>query len=189
MKIEKGNPGYVKARKMRYLIWAIVEFLIVIAVFVLGYIQTGTRLNLFTLISILGCLPASKMLVEFLTMAPHKSIALDKYREIEEKAPFVTRIYDLIITSSGKVMPVDVMVISGHMVCGYSSSKKTQAEILEKDIKNFLKSGHYEKMTVKIFHDYKAFLAEGMNNIASVEKTDSRKKEKKIKNIILSISM
>lgn len=31
MKIEKGQPGYIKARKFRYLVYAIAEFAIVIA--------------------------------------------------------------------------------------------------------------------------------------------------------------
>ena len=191
MKIEKGQPGYVKARKVKYLIWTIAEFGVVIAIFVLGYMQTGTRMNLFTIVAIVGCLPAAKMLVELLTMAPHKSIEPDKYKEIEEKAPLVTRVYDMVITSRDKVMPVDAIVISGHVVCGYASSPRTDETLLAKHIKDMLKASHYDKMTVKIFHDYVAFLsrAEGMNNIASIEKADTRKKEREIRNIILNLSM
>lgn len=46
-------------------------------------------------------------------------------------------------------------------------------------------------MTIKIFHDYKAFLsrAEGMNNIAAVEKNESLRRERAILKIILNISM
>ncbi len=73
MKIEKGQPGYIKAHKTKYLIWTIGEFGIVIALVVLGYIQTGTRLNLFTIVAIVGCLPAAKMSVELITMAPNKA--------------------------------------------------------------------------------------------------------------------
>ena len=40
MKIEKGNPGYIKSRKTKYLIWALVEFAVVLAIFILGYVQT-----------------------------------------------------------------------------------------------------------------------------------------------------
>jgi len=40
MRTEKGQPGYVKARKQKYLLGAVVEFAIVIAIFVTGYIQT-----------------------------------------------------------------------------------------------------------------------------------------------------
>ena len=191
MKIEKGQPGYIKARKVRYLMLAIAEFAIVTAVYVLGYMQTGTKANLFTVVAVVGCLPAAKMLVEFITMAPHKSIDVDKYQEIETKADLVIRGYDMIITSSEKVMPLDAVVISGHVVCGYTSSPKTDETALARHIKNILQENHFEKMTVKIFHDYSAFLAraEGMNNIAAVEKTGTRKREKEIRKIILNISM
>ena len=191
MKIETGQPGYIKARKVRYLMLAIAEFAIVTAVYVLGYMQTGTKANLFTVVAVVGCLPAAKMLVEFITMAPHKSIDVDKYQEIETKADLVIRGYDMVITSSEKVMPLDAVVISGHVVCGYTSSPKTDETALARHIKNILQENHFEKMTVKIFHDYSAFLAraEGMNNIAAVEKTGTRKREKEIRKIILNISM
>ena len=74
MRTEKGQPGYVKARKQKYLLGAVVEFAIVIAIFITGYIQTRSRLNLLTVVAVVGCLPAAKMLVEFITMAPYKSI-------------------------------------------------------------------------------------------------------------------
>ena len=61
MKIEKGNPGYIKAQKTRYLLWALLEFAVVAAVFFLGYIQTGTKKNLLSVVAVVGCLPAAKM--------------------------------------------------------------------------------------------------------------------------------
>ena len=69
MKTEKGQPGYIKAKKQKYLLGAVVEFVIVIAIFVTGYIQTGSRLNLLTVVAVVGCLPAAKMLVEFITLS------------------------------------------------------------------------------------------------------------------------
>lgn len=74
---------------------------------------------------VVGCLPASKMLVEFITIAPHQSIEKDIYQEIEAKASLLKRVYDLVITSPEKVMPVDAIVISGHTVIGYASNTKT----------------------------------------------------------------
>ena len=186
MRTEKGQPGYVKARKQKYLLGAVVEFAIVIAIFVTGYIQTGSRLNLLTVVAVVGCLPAAKMLVEFITMAPYKSI-----EELEEKAPLILKAYDMIITSSQKIMPLDAVVVSGHIVCGYASNPKTDETALARHIKDILKDNHYDKMTVKIFHDYTAFLAraEGMNNMAEVEQKESLRREKKIRKIILNISM
>ena len=172
MRTEKGQPGYVKARKQKYLLGAVVEFAIVIAIFVTGYIQTGSRLNLLTVVAVVGCLPA-------------------KYQELEEKAPLILKAYDMIITSSQKIMPLDAVVVSGHIVCGYASNPKTDETALARHIKDILKDNHYDKMTVKIFHDYTAFLAraEGMNNMAEVEQKESLRREKKIRKIILNISM
>lgn len=190
MKIEKGQPGYIKATKMKYLIFAILEFAIVIALVALGYMQTGSKLNLFTVIAVVGCLPASKMLVEFITMAPHKSISPEKYQEIEEKAPLLTKVYDTIITGNDKVMPVEAFVISGHTICGYTSSPKTDDVKVARYLKEMLHNNHFDKVTVKVFHDYVAFLsrAEGMNNIATIEQPENRKKEKKIRRLILTTS-
>ena len=191
MKTEKGQKGYLKARKQKYLIAAIAEFAVVIAIFITGYMQTGFRLNLLTIVAVVGCLPAAKMLVEFITMAPHKGISEEKHQELEEHAPLILRAYDMIITSSQKVMPLDAVVVSGHVVCGYASNPRTDETALADHIKEILKNNHYDKMTIKIFHDYKAFLsrAEGMNNIAAVDKNESMRREKAILKIILNISM
>lgn len=191
MKVEKGKPGYIKAEKNRYLIWSIAEFAVVAALVIIGYVQTGSKMNLLTVVAVVGCLPAAKTLVEFITMAPHKSIETKKYKEIEEKANLLVKAYDLIITNSEKVMPVDVIVISGYTVCGYTSNPKTDEAKVASYLKEMLQKNHCEKVTVKVFHDYVAFLsrAEGMNNIASIDKTDNRKLERKIKKLILSTSM
>ena len=36
MKIEKGRPGYIRFRKTKYLLWAVIEFAVVIALVVIG---------------------------------------------------------------------------------------------------------------------------------------------------------
>ena len=69
-KIKKGRPGYINARKKRYLIISLIEFAVVIGILLFGYAQTGTKMNLFTVAAILGCLPACKMMVEFIVMVP-----------------------------------------------------------------------------------------------------------------------
>lgn len=191
MKTRKGEPGYIKTRKLKYLAGAVVEFGIVAALVVLGYMQTGNRLNLLTVAAVLGCLPAAKMLVEFITMMPYKGIEVDIYKEIEEKAPLLSKAYDLVITGNDKIMPVDVFVISDYTVCGYSSNEKTDDAKVAKYLKDMLKNNHVEKVTVKVFHDYTAFLAraEGMNNVMSVEQLGDKRRENKIRQLILTTSM
>lgn len=189
--MEKGQPCYIRMRKRHYLYWTIGEFGVVIALVILGYLQTGSKMNLMTVFAVVGCLPASKMLVEYITMAPYQGIIPARYYDIETRAKLLTKIYELILTGDDKVMPIDAIVISEHMVCGYASNQKTDEVQAAEYIKEMLQKNHVEKVTVKIFHDYTAFLsrAEGMNNIATVENPDSKKTEEKIKQLILSTAM
>lgn len=53
-KKEKGQPGYIRWRKEKYLIGTIAEFAVVIALVVLGYVQTKTKLNLLTVVAVVG---------------------------------------------------------------------------------------------------------------------------------------
>lgn len=191
MKIKKGNAGYINKRKRDTLLKTILEFGIVIALLILGYWQTKTRLNMLTFVAVLGCLPASKAFVELIMIFPHHSIEKNVSDEIESKTHLLTTAFDLVFTSEKQIMPVDCVVISGYTVCGYTSSKKTDIPFTVKHIKQILGTNNYSNVSVKIFDNYTAFLsrAEGWNNIAAVEKTDTKKQEEEIKQIILNISL
>lgn len=191
MKIKKGNAGYIESRKRQVILKTVVEFGIVIALLVLGIWQTGDRLNMLTLVAILGCLPASKALVELIMIMPHHSAEKTVAEEVEGKAEYLTTAYDLVFTSEKNIMPVDCIVIADDHICGYTSSKKTDTTFAAKHIKQILNANKYKKVSVKIFDSYKAFLtrAEGLNNIAAVEKTDTKEKEEAIRQIILNISL
>lgn len=190
-KAERGKPGYINSLKKKYLIISLVEFAIVAAIFTLGYFQTGSRLNLFTVVAILGCLPACKNLVEYIVVVPHKGIEYAKYEEIEEKAPAIIKVYDLVVAGQAKLMQLDVVAISGSTVIGYTSSEKTDEKKLSEYLKKLFEAGGYDKITVKIFHDYKSFLAraEGMNSIATVDKQSIKKRERKLRSLIYNTSL
>ena len=46
-----------------------------------GYVTTKTKLNLLTVVAVLGCLPASRILVNLIMVMPHDSI--DEATELE----------------------------------------------------------------------------------------------------------
>ena len=59
-RIEKGTPGYLDYKKKVEIIRTVIYFLLVAAIFTLGYVQTKTRSNLLTVVAILGCLLPQK---------------------------------------------------------------------------------------------------------------------------------
>lgn len=191
MNIEKGRPGYIKGRKIQMFIKMLLEFGIVAALLILGYLQTGTRKNLLTIVAVVGCLPASKAAVGWITLLPYKSIAKEKAREVCEKAELLTQVYDMVLTSHEKMMPVDCAVISGRTLYGYSSNEKLDLTDTADYIKKMYAKNGEEKVAVKLFHDYKQFLAraEGLNNMAAVEKNDTADYEEQLRQLLLTVSM
>ena len=163
MKIQKGDAGYLRRRKRLLILEAVVSFGLVAALVIAGYVTTKTKLNLLTVVAVLGCLPASRILVNLIMVMPHDSIDEATELEISAVTEELTVAYDLVITSEKKAMPVAAVAIYNQ----------------------------FDKVVVKLFHDYKAFLtrAEGMNNIASVEQQDTRKHEEMIKGLLLDISL
>ncbi len=191
MKRIKGTPGYIKKRKRTVIIKTVLQFGIVIALLLLGIMETKSRMNLLTLVAVLGCLPASKSLVEVIMILPHHTIAADMAEEIQNKTLHLTAVYDLVFTSEKSIMPVDCVVISDNTICGYTSSEKTDTAFAAKHMKQILYANQFTNVSVKIFDNYTAFITrvEGMNNIAAVEKNDTKNKEESIRQVILNISL
>lgn len=190
-KVLKGNPGYLDYKKKAEILRTVIYFALVAAVFFLGYSQAHTKKNLLTIVAILGCLPASKALVGVITRFPYPSIAGIRAEEIKGKTEHITVIYDMIITSREKVMPVDCIVISGETVFGYTNSEKVDLKYAASHIRGILNQNQFPDVSVKILNNYTAFLAraEGLNSIAAVEKSDTKEMEEQIAHIILNISM
>ena len=175
-KTEKGMPGYLNYKRKIEIIRTLAYFGIVIAILLLGYFQTGTKLNLLTVVAIVGCLPASKALVGVITRFPYRSIDGERAKEIASKTDLLTVCYDMVITSRDHIMPVDCIVISGHNIFGYTHYNKVNG---------------YKGFQIRILNEYKPFItrAEGLNNIAAVEQEDTKTKEETVRGLILNISM
>ena len=191
MKIKKGDAGYIYQHKRNVIIKTVIEFGIVIALFVLGVWQTGDRFNLLTVVAILGCLPASKALVEVIMIAPHKSVLSETEKEIKANAEQLTTAFDMVFTSEKKIMPVDCIVILDNTICGYTSKEKVDTNEAAKHIKKYLDSNKYTKVSVKIFDNYKNFLSriKEMNQLAIEEKNHEKEKELGIRRVILNLSL
>ena len=187
----KGDAGYIRKQKRFLIFKTILQFGVVAALFVLGLVQTKTRLNLLTVVAVLGCLPAAKTLVQLIVIIPYKSISQEKHADLEQKAPDLTKSYDMVVTDSKHFMPIESLVILDNTVCGYASHPKTDVNVANKHIKEILVQNQYDKVSVKIFNDYTAFItrAEGMQNMAAVSRPDTKKKEEGIKRVICQISL
>lgn len=191
MKTQQGTAGYISAKKRQLALIIGVAAVIVIGLIIAGYVIYDSRLNWLTVIAIFICLPVCRTIVNLIMLIPHTSISEKTEMEISGKTENLTVLYDLIITSEKQAMKIDAIVISRNVVCGYSKSSKLDTDYAAKHIKAMLEQNGIEKVTVKIFKDYVAFLsrAEGMQSIASIEKNEPGRREKEIEKLILDISL
>ena len=190
-RVQKGTPGYMNYKKKVEIIRTVIYFGIVAAIFLLGYSQTHTRMNVLTVVAVLGCLTSSKALVGVLSSLPYPSIEEEKAEKIAELTPHLTVGYDMLITSREKIMPVDCAVVFKETVIGYTHSKKVNLEETARYIKSILTENHFSDTTVKIVNNYQTFLTriEGLDSQMAEEKEETPGKEEEILRLILNVSL
>lgn len=189
--MNKGDIGYLKDLKKRDLIKCSLQWGLVILLLIIGIIIFGTKLNILTIVAVLGCLPASKAMVAVVVKWPLKPVAEDIVLQVEEHATHMTKSYDVILTSKEKIMPLDCMVFSNNTIYGFTTNEKVGPEETGNYIKNFLYQNDCGKVNVKIFREFVPFISrvEGLNNIAAVEQADTKEIEENLKYIVKLYSM
>lgn len=156
-RVEKGGYGYFAWEKKRRAAVTFVMFLLPVVFFATGYIQTGTRKNLFTFVAILGSLPACKAFVGWLMMFPRRSMGKDDYGSIREHSGQLTMAYDLYFTTYEKNILVDAMAIRGHRAVGYCSRRQEHRRSMEGHIQDTICKNGYP-ITVSLLEDLPSFL-------------------------------
>ena len=154
----KGEWGYTDAHKRSQILKTFLFFLIPISIFVLGYVTTGTKRNYFTILAIVGCLPACKEMVNVLMFLKRRSMPKGLYEEIEAHGGKLTRSYELDLSTNEKNYPVHSLVISGNEIAGYTTMKNTDLKPLQEHIVKMLKENGISGIHVHIFPDLKTYL-------------------------------
>ena len=157
-KVKKGEKGYISYQKKRTFLITFVLFLIPMVIYVTGYIQTKTKLNLFTFVAIMGCLPACKSLVSLIMILSQKPMPQEKYEAAKAANGNLTAGYELVFTAYEHTSPVNTLVVCGDQVLCYTPDEKTDAAYLEKHISKILTINGYPSAQVKVMKDFKKYL-------------------------------
>lgn len=153
----KGDFGYVYSeRKKRILITAIL-FAVPLLVFFSALIFFHTRLTVWTVISVVGCLPACKSLVSLIMIYRAKPMDPTVYRQIQQHAGQLVMSYEMYMTFYEKSACIDAFAICGNVVVGFSSDPKIDAAYIEKEAQKIIRGNGF-KATVKIFTKLDPFL-------------------------------
>ncbi|MCM1063722.1 MAG: hypothetical protein NC420_04470 [Eubacterium sp.] len=167
----RGTKNYIDTQKKYEIIRTLLYFGISLSLFAAGYIQTGRKTNLLTVVAILGCLPASKSAVSVIMFLRFQSCGADAAARIEKHCRGLCCLYDMVFTSYQKNYVVSHMAVRGNTVCGYSEKPDFPENDFYKHIDNILKMDGLKDVTVKVFTDLNKYTErlEQMNGLEADE--------------------
>ena len=160
----KGTRNYLDTQRKYEIARTIIYFGISFAIFFAGYITTGTRKNLLTIVAVLGMLPASKSLVSAIMFMRYKS-----FNESFIKTDALIA-FDMVFTSEKKNFQVDHMCIADSCIIGYSLKKDFDEKKFKEHVTNYLNAEKIDNVTIKVFTDKNAYL----NRIGSLGKAEDK---------------
>ena len=154
---KKGQFGCIAAEKKRKLIITAILFAVPLLIFFTAFLYYKTRLTIWTVVAVVGCLPACKMMVNLIMLFRSPSMEKSVYEQIQEHCGDLVMSYEMYMTFYEKSAFIDAFAICGNLVVGYSSDPKIDVAFMENEAQKILKGNGY-RATVKIFKDLKPFL-------------------------------
>lgn len=153
----KGTRDYLNSQKKYEILRTVIYFAISISLFAAGWIHTGSRENLLTVVAALGCLPGCKSAVDMIMFLRYKSCSRENADTIDIHCEGLTGIYDMVFTSYDKNYQVDHLTVRGNTICGFTENSNLDEQAFYKHIDSLLKKDNFKDTSIKIFKDIKKY--------------------------------
>lgn len=182
----KGEKNYLKCQRKYEIAKTIILFCLALGIFGAGMIiNKGNKANVFTIVSVLGCLPACKCLVEMIMFIRYKGCSSELADKLEKASDGLVNSFDRVFTSKDKTFVIDHLTVNGNSICGYTSDKKFSENEFEKHILTYLKAENIKDTFIKIFTDEDKYI-ERLKNLSANDTTD---KDRQIVEVLHNISL
>lgn len=155
----KGEKNYLRNQKKFELLRTVLYFAVSLSLFLSGWQMTGDRMNLLTVVAVLGCLPASKSAVETIIFFRCPGCSAAAAQEIPRHTGSLADAYDMAFTSYEKNYYVAHLAVRGNTVCGYTEDAKFEEKAFYNHLDGLLKKDGFRDVTVKIFTDLGKYTA------------------------------
>lgn len=156
-RIIKGDFGYITKKRNRVILLTILYFAISVAIIVTGYVTTGTKKNLLTVVGILGCLPACKSAVSMIMFIRAKGCSAKTYDSINPLCDNLISMYDMYFTSYSKNYPISHMIVNNSVIIGiYEADKFDEKECIS-HLDGILKAAGYKNITISLTNDIEKY--------------------------------
>lgn len=175
-KYTKGDYLYLQNKKKVEIIKTIVFFGISAALYIAGYVTTGSNKNYLTIVAVLGCLPASKSAVSMIMNLKIKGCSEIAYKAITSKVQGNKGAYNLYFTSYDKNYDMAHVYANGMTVIGYTENSKVLENDFEEHIKTVLNKDAIKGVNVKLYKDLDKYVTR-IQQMQNLENEKSREKD------------
>ncbi len=135
-KLERGAYGYLAQRRKKGIILFFSIVIGAIAILFLGLALNKWEItNIFTVAAIVMVLPATKVLIPIIVIAPFKGISKEEYEKLAALKGANDSLYvDVCFTSGSEFTPMhlDAVYVQNHQIIGYLRDMKQKDEKTKK---------------------------------------------------------
>lgn len=157
-KKKKGEKGYLAWQKKYTALRTAVLFLLCLAIYLTGYISTGTNKNLLTIVAVLGCLPACRSAVNMIIILKYHGVSDADYQKIATHTGDCRSLSDLVFTSYEKNFEIHHMAFKGNSLTGYTANPACDAKACEKHLHSMCAQNRLGDVEIKIFRELPKYL-------------------------------
>ena len=156
-RISQGNFGYFASEKKHRLAVTAILFAVPLSVFFAAWIILKTRMTIWTVGCVVGCLPACRSMVNLIMILMRHPMDRNLYEEIHSHAGSLVMAYEMYMTFYEKSAYIDAFAICGNEVVGYSSDPDIDTDFMAKEAQKIVRKNGY-KVNIKIVRDLRPYL-------------------------------
>lgn len=168
----KNTYGYINSQKKYELIRTIVYFGVSISLFIAGYMATKSKMNLLTVVAVLGCLPASKSLVSTIMFFRYHSCSVDVKNTVSLPSEGMECLYDLVFTTEKATYVVAHAAYKSKCLVLYAE-KTLDTAGLEAHLQDYMKKANISGVNVKVYTDLKKY-TERLEQLKALEREEGK---------------
>ena len=154
----KGTKGYLKSQSKYEIARTCLYFAISLSLFIAGIVATGDKMNLLTIVAVLGCLPACKSAVTMIMYLHYKGCLAEDMAKLSALPAELTQLWDLVFTTYDKNFAFSHASIQGNTVILYSNNNALDEQACLKHLQNAMVLDGIKNITFKVFTDLDKYM-------------------------------
>lgn len=155
---EKGARGYLRGKKIKYLLIALLLAVAILAFLLIGFFVNGNTKNIYTIMAILTALPFANIVTVYIAMFPYSAPPKEEYDKVADAAGEGVFDTELAVTCGNlKTIYLPYVYVANGMVLAYSPTKGVEPKKYEDYLSGMLAANSLQ-MHVKVFTQLTPFV-------------------------------